>query len=525
MPVILKGTIQKRTALECALVFAVFLGLCFRLAGLFSANLWTDEVWSAALSKETLVHIVGLTLRYDSHPPLYYLQLHLWQLLSENDAWLLTNSLLYSIASAISLFFVLRSLYGRAEACVGLAVLSVTPLAVVFAETLRMYALENLLAVWMFYVAERIVRFDPRRTRHSVIFVILGSAINLLHGFGAMVTFFICIYTFVRAFQERLSGRVFRRLLIVGFAVGLSTSYSVVVGSMRQTIGLSTPDSLSILSELTISLMGFNIPAPQFASLIFIFPFIGLCLSDYRSRTVIWWLFIAPTLLMIWISVSFKPVYTFRATGLFLPFLAVGFAIFACRRKVRIEIPTDVQPTATLDRAVVVTFLMVLSVTSLYNTATYRKASFERISTFWAARSLPGDAVYVNSFESDYLGFVRYLPGVVKPMVHEVEAPPPLHWQKIFAHLGPVWVRRLDLLPDTDHLVYNNRFIYPSFDRLSVMNRFRFWILQTKGQMCELPDYRTTIVEADGPYSIVLCESIATNLAQKHRISNSLAPD
>jgi len=511
-PVIRKLILQIRslTPLTGILWAVVMFGLVLRIARLFTARLWTDEVFSAAISKEPVLQIISLTLRHDSHPPLYYIQLHFWQLISDSDIWLLVNSLIFSIASAISMFLALKSLYGRREALIGLAVFAVLPLEVIFSETLRMYCLENLLAIWMFYNAESFIRSEGRSLSSLIIFVILGSAINLLHGFGAMVTFFIVLYTFARAAEEGLLRRLLSKIFLAGIATGTTTLYSVVVGSMRRTIGLESVDLSSISSELTISLLGFSIPYPSIMGMLFVMPFVAICLFERRSRSIIWWLFIAPTVLMILVSVLIKPVYTFRGTGLFIPFEAIGFAIFVGSLLRRAEATPERSRLLALPIISLVGFLSVLAVASFYNALTYRKGGFEQVSNFWAARSQPGDVIYVNSFLSDYLGFVRYLPGAARPAVHEVQAPPPAHWQKIFSRIGPTWVQRLHLLPDANSLPYRARTVFPWFDGAIAGQRARFWVLQPNGAGCGLPDYHVTMQDKDGTYSVLLCERIVS---------------
>jgi len=502
--------VRSLSPLTTALGGVVIFGLVLRIARLFTPKLWTDEAFSAAISKEPLIQIISLTLRHDSHPPLYYIQLHFWQLISDSDTWLIINSVVLSFFSTISVLLVLKFLYGRREALIGLAVFSVLPLEVIFSETLRMYCLENLLVIWMFYVAECFIRDKESDHRNLVIFVMLGSLINMLHGFGAMVTFFIVIYTFVRALEERIPRRQFLKIFLASLTVGITTLYSLIVGSMRQTIGLESSNLSAISSEITISLLGFNIPCPSIMGVIFVVPFIVLCLFEKRSRSIVWWLFIAPTILMILISIFIKPVYTFRGTGLFMPFEAIGFAVFAGSRVGRVEVSNETRGLPVFAMVSLVGFLSVLSVASFYNAMTYRKGGFEQVSNFWATRSKPGDVIYVNSFLSDYLGFVRYLPGAARPAVHEVQAPPPAHWQKIFSRIGPTWVQRLHLLPDANSLPYRARTVFPWFDGAIAGQRARFWVLQPNGAGCGLPDYHVTMQDKDGTYSVLLCERIVS---------------
>src|SRR4051812_39175775 len=52
--------------------------LAIRAAFIWDDRLWLDEVWSATFAVQSLPDVIIATLRFDAHPPLYYLQLWLW---------------------------------------------------------------------------------------------------------------------------------------------------------------------------------------------------------------------------------------------------------------------------------------------------------------------------------------------------------------------------------------------------------------------------------------------------------------
>ena len=73
--------------------------LVLRCIGVTSQWLWLDELlavnWTVHGPWVALVNI----LRFDLHPPLYYLQLSLWALVSHDDVWLMANSIFWSTAA------------------------------------------------------------------------------------------------------------------------------------------------------------------------------------------------------------------------------------------------------------------------------------------------------------------------------------------------------------------------------------------------------------------------------------------
>jgi len=86
------------------LVIAGLLGLlalALRLATMTAQSAWVDEGYSMAAARHTLSFITEFTGRYDAHPPLHYLILHLWlgvfgAGVEQGLCWLVRSSVLES---------------------------------------------------------------------------------------------------------------------------------------------------------------------------------------------------------------------------------------------------------------------------------------------------------------------------------------------------------------------------------------------------------------------------------------------
>ncbi|MFN4130491.1 MAG: hypothetical protein ACK4GC_11860, partial [Paracoccaceae bacterium] len=125
----------------CVIAF----GLLLRLFNLRNAELWSDEVFSVTLAESPLVDLLLAALRFDVHPPLYYVVIHVWGLFGSGDLWFLISSVLLDIAAGLSLWWCATQFYGKRAGLLALAVFAVFPMQVSFASTLRMYALFSLL--------------------------------------------------------------------------------------------------------------------------------------------------------------------------------------------------------------------------------------------------------------------------------------------------------------------------------------------------------------------------------------------
>src|SRR5689334_5094875 len=57
------------------LVIILLVALGLRAAFIWKDRLWLDEVWSATFAVQSPLDVIVATLRFDPHPPFYYLQL------------------------------------------------------------------------------------------------------------------------------------------------------------------------------------------------------------------------------------------------------------------------------------------------------------------------------------------------------------------------------------------------------------------------------------------------------------------
>lgn len=488
-----------------ALGAIVLFGAIVRIARLGTASLWTDEAYSVAVAHGSALDVFVAGLRFDIHPPLYYLQLHFWQLVSDADVWLLANSLLFSFAAGASLFVVMRRLHDDARALLALAFFAVTPLQVIFSETLRMYTLEALLVVWQFYCVERIVRADDRAMAARVGYVLLGTGVNLVHGFGFAVNFFLILYSAWRAVEERRWRVLWRPLLVCAILIGLSTPYALVMGATRQTIGADQVGLADLGSNLTITTLGFELPHVAIMGVIFVGPFLLLALAARTSRAVMAWLFLIPSLFMILVSVAVKPVYTFRASGLFTPFLAIAFAGWAQSAIAWSGGGATAARRGAGPLAVAAAFA-VFTIATIHGALHYAKVTPRALALDWAARSAPGDALYVDSFISDYMNVIHYLPGARHTAALEIQAPASAQWRRLAQRIGAPLAARLNLLGREDHLAYTQgRSVYPWLDATAVSGRDRFWAARYDARDCGVPGYVVAERRRFESFTLLLC--------------------
>ncbi len=133
------------SATSLALAGLSVLALVLRVVPMQDRGVWLDETYSLYWASFPWQAIPGLLLRYEAHPPLYYLLLHLWLPYTGTDTWLRFPSAVFGAATVPVVYGLGLSLVGRGPSLLGAALFAVTPTQVWYGQEARPYALLSLL--------------------------------------------------------------------------------------------------------------------------------------------------------------------------------------------------------------------------------------------------------------------------------------------------------------------------------------------------------------------------------------------
>lgn len=137
---ILKRLTLSRT--QQVLLALIVVGTVFRLYLLGGKSIWLDEAFSITISQRSLLDVLRMIVRTDTHPPLYYLMLKVWLLFSQREVWVRLLSALFSIASIPVMYLLVKALYKDKRAgLLGAAILVFSPFQIWYAQETRMYAM------------------------------------------------------------------------------------------------------------------------------------------------------------------------------------------------------------------------------------------------------------------------------------------------------------------------------------------------------------------------------------------------
>lgn len=188
--------------------------LWLRVEALGRESLWLDEIFSVSLSANlTLPGTLLAVLHFDVHPPLYYLQLNLWQRFAHSDTWLLLNSVFWSMATLAAVFLGCARAWNARVALIALALCTVLGSDIFFAEELRMYALLSCLTVLSWMAADSLRR--DYRFRRAIPLIVMLALLAAVHSAALIPASAIMLYALPDFSAENL-----RRHLPVWIATG-----------------------------------------------------------------------------------------------------------------------------------------------------------------------------------------------------------------------------------------------------------------------------------------------------------------
>jgi mannosyltransferase len=435
-------TIQKSKALWVLSIVAICVGTAIRLIVTLNQGFWEDEIIAVTHAVQPLPHFFVNIARNDVHPPLYFLQLHFWALVSHADLWFMANSVALGLLAMASLWIVLRRAGDNTLAWTATAFLAVLPAGLWMSQEVRPYAWLSILFIWAYAFAVKSFSQPQTNFRSYIILTLLCLAIIYSHAIGFYAVLFNGLFGFGLLIGRNASPREFLACIRI-YGLAAAASVPVMVTNLLHDANL--PDATGALAYL--SWCSAIITASEtngwiwWGGLLAYLGVAGAGLVVVRTRLMTACLLIAPVLVAVGLTMMLKPIFkpNFFAT-MIVPFLAIVLA--------QLCLATNAQ-VRKLTVAGCLTGFLVLSVAGWYGKT--RSTDFLPAATYLKDRMAPGDVVYVPQ-ASMFWGMAWYLAGPDWGSPLEVANPPSPQWQRVYARLGPKLVDLLHLMPATQAL-------------------------------------------------------------------------
>lgn len=441
------------------LVLLAAFGLRF-LAMQADGGLWYDEIFGASYVNLNPVDVVVAVMRFDIHPPLYYLQLNAWSVFSKQDTWLLLNSVFWSLASIGVVYLGVAARAGRSAALLAAAFTALLGSEIYYASDLRMYALLGCNVLLLWYCVDQWLQHGRRG--HWWAMCLLVLSLSMLHSIAFIAVGSVLCYALIRCW---MAGERQRLKPLLGFIAisGVLLLPWLANASFRSVSHTRMPTVDHVAQTVGGWLLGYfpGATTTQYAvaaALVLALVVYLLVSGSAYVRACVVSFVVMPVLVVGVISLVLRPIWLDRTLAYTAPFLAVALAVHLHER---------LRPEARLrvwGAALVVAMLAFGAVhgAGWERLQTPRKMDFHRVAQHIAQHNTERRDIYVPS-NVRYWAMARYLQGPGWGSLLAIQDPVKIDdsdtWRRIYQKLGDTWLERL-------HLKGSARFIDTPHGRL-----------------------------------------------------------
>jgi mannosyltransferase len=438
-----------------ALTLLLALGLGIRLAGIGSEGLWLDEIYGATYTNLSLLQTAVASMRFDIHPPLYYMQLTAWSGLGHGDIWLTLNSVLWSMATLVVVFLVTMRRFGVTAGLIALAFCTVMGSEVYFGAEVRMYSLFGLLLLLSWLAADRF-RSDYRFNA-ALPLVVLLIVIGAVHSFGMIADAAVLLYVFPSGDRARVRAQL-PTWIAIACIVGVTLLPWAINGVLRKVNHLEPFTLSGVAYTITGWVLGYRAPMMPEWIQVAVTVAVVLCLGAAMLlvaplRRMITCYILVPMALTALVSIVWKPIWLARSFAFCAPLFAVAMGALLGRLLATPgSVPAAVRGVCA---SVAAAALIAIGWFSYHEQITPWRTQYREAAAYLREHVQPGDIVYMPEHYT-FWGVSRYLLGPRWGDPLEVQDPVNQDrssiWPKIYQRLGPRGMQFLHLQPRTRRL-------------------------------------------------------------------------
>lgn len=433
----------------------LLLGLLLRLVPMGRESLRGDEIFTASYTNLSLFDAVVAVLRFDVHPPLYYLQVNLWSFLGHSDTWLMLNPIFWGMITLLLVFHIAERRLGTRAGLLALACCAVLGSEMYFTDELRPYTMVSSLMLLSWILADR-VRADYRFQTAiplMVTLIIVGGS----HSFGSVETSAALLYIAPFGRPKEQFRRELPTWLGISALVAFFTLPWLANASLRHVGHMSTVNLHTIVETVGGWALGYGkVPvSPELQTLVACAIALIVVYAIRRvpplQRMILCYLLWVLTFTAV-ASVLWKPIWLFRPFSYCAPFMAIVFGGVANEIFER----TGRRPSAIAQRSAmggVLVILLAMGWFSVLQSTTPRKTQYGLAATYLREHVQPGDIIYAPN-PMTFWGTARYLIGPQWGNLLKVQDPINQDQSKFWPHTyerldASGWLAWLHLKPQT----------------------------------------------------------------------------
>jgi mannosyltransferase len=432
----LQAIIASPTAWRLALLTTFLAAVALRLYGLGSESLWFDEAWSFKISQMDPWQILFSTPE-DNNPPLYYLILHYWVLLTGDSEFAIRLPSAIASALAVPLIYgVGRMLFGRPAGLMAALILSLSAYQIRYAQEARAYSLMTFLSLASFYFLLKLL-WEGRSLAATIGYIAATTLLIYTHVYGMFLVGAQLLFLLA-------TGQDLRRWVVPAGLVALlyAPGAARIAVNLLSSQGAWKSGGMNWVPEPTLAhfvdffvlYSGFALLAGAFG-LLAVWGLVDLVRSKQGSTA---WLLVAwllvPIVVPFIVSHLYQPMlldrYTIAASPAFYLLVARGVEGLGSIRYPR------VLPHVRILLAVVVAAVSIAAIHDYYAAAT--KEPWRQVAGYVEEHAKPGDLIlFYRGSGSLMFGYYFEREDVSQEVVSVESSSPPVTWKEMREELAP----------------------------------------------------------------------------------------
>jgi len=327
------------------LVTLLLVAALARFPGLGERSLWFDEALSGLIAQlstsEVLTNAAG-----SSHPPGYYLLLHVWHPVGESEFALRFPSVWFSLLAVAIVARLARDFLGRRTARLAALGMATSPFQVYYAQEARMYGLAIALSAGVLWASLQVATRDDRTGWW--LYVTLAAAGLYVHYYVGLMIAVLHLWLILYGPRTRkqlpslLAADAVVALAFLSQLMQFRAEAGEFLGEPRWRVA---PSPLEPLRSLYYLLFGHVLPLKLvFAGLFLVLALLAVGLASHRGqlRDIEWLLLtvvLVPVFLVLGMSLLITPVYVERSFAVLTPALILLLARYTGGRPRRSPAP------------------------------------------------------------------------------------------------------------------------------------------------------------------------------------------
>ena len=317
------------------------MGALFRMHSLGRRSLWIDEAVSVALAQAPWSSFWREVWDYESNMVFYYLLLRGWIHLGHSEFAIRSMSVAFGVAAIPAIYLLGKLLFNRETGRIGAALLAVHAAHIQFSQEARSYSLLLLCLILSTYFFALAIETAPRRT-HWIAYLLLSTAAVYSHVLAVLIL----------GAQWLSLGFVRHREMGLRTVLFILGSLAVLVGPMVVFLLLHNSGQIDWIPRPTVRLIAHGLGFVTGGGVVLLFlAYVGACMiaavspASDKKRTFILpnnfhvrlllYSVIFPIAFLIFFSLLYKPLFSYRYLGLCVPpmVLLAAHGVSSLRRR------------------------------------------------------------------------------------------------------------------------------------------------------------------------------------------------